>query len=319
MSWAPDQVFEFYSTPHRQQIAGNVWQDVLEIPAEDLEPWHSYAIVVTGQHGHYWPTVRTGIKNAGELWLTYGGSYVADTLHRFDVEFGEMHGKSHPEMAHSFTILAQVSTGSVPQDLVIQARCDDAGIYPSSSFELDGVGLQIYDQTTWSGTRYLATALSGTLKTANDPSLSPLLNLSSDLTHGSPAKKWLLWYSIVLQAEDTQLVAGSWMTQQTSQPGIGEVFDTRSSSSAKGSWLGYLPRGRVGYWHRHHVGSGRVLEVDQSRRPANALGRRPRELDQVRAKPLAAKILAIPLDDISDELHSGVQRDATGHRQLGTE
>lgn len=303
MSWASGQVFEFYTEPRLLVIEGDQWRDCLKIPAADLKANHSYAIVVTGNHGNYVPGQGLGIINAGAIYATYGGTYIADTLQRFDLTWGDMRWPENPIYSQPFTIVANFSCGTTPKDLVIEARCEDTGASPQASFYLEGLAVQIYDLTDWSSIQYLATATAGTLVDYNTGTLTPLLNLTSDLTHGTPAKKWLLWYSVVLQAEDLNVNAASWMTTDPATPKFNHVFSSRGTSNNQGSWLGNSPRGRVGYYHRHHQGSGRVLEV-------GATGIRPTvwAADMWTApnptKPLAVKILAIPIDGIADEVHS---------------
>lgn len=303
MSWASGQVFEFYAEPQLQVIEGDGWRDLLTVPAGDLVAFHSYCFVVTGNHGNYVPGQGFGIVNAGVLQAEYNGTYVADTLHRWDLSWGEMVWPANPIYSQPFTILGTFTCGATPADFVVRGRCEDTGASPQASFYLEGLAVQVYDVTAWTGIQYLASALTGTLADYFTGTLSPLLSLTSDLTHGTPAKKWLLWYSIVLQAEDGNVNAASWLTTDAAQPKAYHVFANRSQANAQGSWLGHSPRGRTGYWHRHHVGSGRVLEVD-------ATGIRPTlwGADLWTApnptKPLAGKLLAIPLDGIADEVHS---------------
>jgi hypothetical protein len=309
MSWQANQVFEFYTEPRRLAVQGDAWRDMLTVPASDLKPLHSYALVVTGYHGNYVPGTGANVVNAGAIQVSHNGLYVADTLHRFDVSFGAMQFPQNPIFCQPFTILATVSMTATPQDIIVQARCEDAGASTMASFDLEGLAVQVYDMSAWTGTQYLSTATTGTLAEYWKGSLSPLLNLSSDLAHGSPAKRWLIFYSVVLEAQDTNVNAATWVTLDPSQPKSDHLFyDRQERVGLTGSWIGHSPRGRVGYHHRHHVGTGRVLEVD-------AAGVRPTVwaadmwVTANPTKPLAVKILAVPLDDMADEVHS----DYTGY------
>lgn len=306
MSWRANQVFEFYADRGRQRVQGDSWHSVLTVPAGDLKALHSYALVLTGLHGKYSAGTGIGVVNAGAIEIEYSGVGLAGTLHRFDLAFGEMQHPANPDFAQSFCIIGTVSCGVTPLDIIVRAQCQDAGAAPRSSFELEGLALQVYDLTDWPGAQYLATASTATLKPHSDPALAPLLELPTDLTHGSPAKRWLLWYSIVLEAQDQGGIPTSWLTSDASSAGSSDIFYRRPHPFVLGSWIGHTPRGRIGYWHRQHIGAGRVVEV-------GAAGFRPRLWAADLWKPSAPTkvhhltLFAVNIDGIADEVHADYQ------------
>jgi hypothetical protein len=311
MSWKTNQVFEFYSAPGRIQVRGGAVRTVMTVPASDLQALHSYAVVVTGYHGNY-ETRSSSINNAANIKLAYNGIYVPRSLHRFDLTYAHCNIANATDYGQSFTIIGTISCGATPADLTVEAECEGQQQFALSLFEIDGLSIQVYDMTAWSDIRHYGISIPSTALSHYNSVSSPLLSATADLTHGSPAKKWLVWYSVVLEGNSDQWIPATWMMlDTTSLPSVSaqhafEYHATPVVGVPNGSWLGTSTRGRYGYYHQHHIGSARVLEVD-------AAGVRPSvwaaDLMQnftnpaLSTKAIAANLLAIPLDDISDEVH----------------
>jgi hypothetical protein len=311
MSWKTNQVFEFYSAPGRIQVRGGAVRTVMTVPAADLQALHSYAVVVTGYHGNY-ETRSASINNAANIKLAYNGIYVPRSLHRFDLTYAPCNIANATDYGQSFTIIGTISCGATPADLTVEAECEGQQQFALSLFEIDGLSIQVYDMTAWSGIRHYGLSFPSTALSHYNSVSSPILSATADLTHGTPGRKWLVWYSVALEGNSDQWIPATWMMLDTTSPptvSAQHAFEYRATPIVgvpNGSWLGTSTRGRYGYYHQHHIGSARVLQVDSA-------GVRPSvwaaDLMQnftnpsLSTKVIAANILAIPLDDIADEVH----------------